>query len=114
MRTSAKQILSEYGQEAYFEDGQLLRRLIAKRCIFGIDINSMAVELSRLAMWIHTFVPGLPLSFLDRNLVNGDSLNGVGTFNELEEIISSANNDEVQQNLLHLIQIQFLEMQERH
>ena len=102
LRTSAKQILSEYGQEAYFEDGQLLRRLIAKRCIFGIDINSMAVELSRLAMWIHTFVPGLPLSFLDRNLVNGDSLNGVGTFNELEEIISSANNDEVQQNLFAL------------
>lgn len=99
LRTSAKQILNEYGQEAYFEDGQLLRRLIAKRCIYGVDINSMAVELSRLAMWIHTFVPGLPLSFLDRNLVNGDSLNGVGTLNELEEIISSANNDEVQQNL---------------
>lgn len=102
LRTSAKQILNEYGQEAYFEDGQLLRRLIAKRCIYGVDINSMAVELSRLAMWIHTFVPGLPLSFLDRNLVNGDSLNGVGTFDELEEIISSANNDEVQQNLFAL------------
>lgn len=102
LRTSAKQILNEYGQEAYFEDGQLLRRLIAKRCIYGVDINSMAVELSRLAMWIHTFVPGLPLSFLDRNLVSGDSLSGVGTFNELKVIISNINNDEVQQNLFPL------------
>ena len=102
LRTSAKQILNEYGQEAYFEDGQILRRLIAKRCIYGVDINSMAVELSRLAMWIHTFVPGLPLSFLDRNLVSGDSLSGVGTFNELKVIISNINNDEVQQNLFPL------------
>ncbi|WP_454301829.1 DNA methyltransferase [Salana multivorans] len=43
----------------------LLRRQIARRCIYGIDINPMAVELARLALWIHTFVPGLPMSNLE-------------------------------------------------
>ena len=35
-------------------------------------------------LWIHTFVPGLPLSFLDRNLVIGDALNGIGTLDEIK------------------------------
>ncbi len=64
------------------EDSQILRRLIARRCIYGVDINPLAVNLSRLAIWIHTFVPGLPLSFLDRTLILGNALVGVGTINE--------------------------------
>ena len=50
------------------EDAQLLRRQVARRCIFGVDLNPMAVELARPSLWIHTFVPGLPLSLLDQNL----------------------------------------------
>jgi hypothetical protein len=42
----------------------------------------MSVELARLSIWIHTFVPGLPLSFLSRNLVQGNSLVGVATIQE--------------------------------
>ncbi len=68
-----------------FEDTALLRRLIARRCIYGVDINGVAVQLARLAVWIHTFVPGLPLSLLDRNLVHGNSLVGVGRLTEIEE-----------------------------
>ena len=41
------------------------------------------MELARLAIWVHTFVPGLPLSLLDHNLVHGDSLTGVGTLDEV-------------------------------
>ncbi|HCO14146.1 MAG TPA: hypothetical protein DIT46_08165, partial [Gemmatimonadetes bacterium] len=67
------------------EDNALLRRLIARRCIYGVDINAVAVQLARLGIWIHTFVPGLPLSFLDRNLVHGNSLVGVGDLSELVE-----------------------------
>lgn len=63
-------------------DAQLLRRQIARRCIYGLDINELAVELSRLAIWIHTFVPGLPMSSLDHNLVMGNSLTGIGTVDE--------------------------------
>ena len=67
------------------EDGPLLRRLIARRCIYGVDLNGLSVQLARLAVWIHTFVPGLPLSFLDHNLVHGNSLVGVGTIEEIRK-----------------------------
>ena len=40
-----------------------------RRCIYGLDMNEIAVELARVAIWIHTFVPGLPMSTLDHNLV---------------------------------------------
>jgi len=69
------------------ETGQLLRRQIARRCIYGVDINPLAVELARLSVWIHTFVPGLPLTFLDHNLVCGDSLSGIGTLQETSELL---------------------------
>ena len=61
------------------DDALLLRRQIARRCVYGIDINPLAVELSRLALWIHTFVPGLPMSALDHNLVCANSLTGIGS-----------------------------------
>ena len=64
------------------EDPALLRRQIARRCIYGIDINPMAVELARLAIWIHTFVPGLPMSTLNHNLICGNSLTGIGSIDE--------------------------------
>ena len=70
-----------------FEDTALLRRLIARRCIYGVDINEVAVQLARLAIWIHTFVPGLPLSLLDRNLVHGNSLIGIGQLDEVHDVL---------------------------
>jgi len=70
------------------EPAALLRRQIARRCIYGLDINPLAVELSRLAIWIHTFVPGLPMSSLDHGLVCADSLTGVGTITEALEAVS--------------------------
>lgn len=60
----------------------LLRRQVARRCIYGLDINPMSVELARLALWIHTFVPGLPMSNLDHGLVCANSLTGIGTIDE--------------------------------
>ncbi|MBX9718047.1 MAG: hypothetical protein K2X36_04305 [Microbacteriaceae bacterium] len=64
------------------EEVGLLRRQIARRCIYGLDINPLAVELARLALWIHTFVPGLPMSNLDHGLVCANSLTGIGTIDE--------------------------------
>lgn len=69
------------------EQASLLRRQVARRCIYGIDINEMAVELARLALWIHTFVPGLPMSSLDHGLVCANSLTGIGTFDEVIDIL---------------------------
>lgn len=82
---AARSALGEHALSVEIETGALLRRQIARRCIYGIDMNLMAVELARLAIWIHTFVPGLPMSSLDHNLVVGNSLTGVGT---LEEVLA--------------------------
>ena len=83
LRGTAQGALGELATSTTIEDGPLLRRLIARRCIYGVDLNGLSVQLARLAAWIHTFVPGLPLSFLDHTLVHGNSLVGVGTLEEI-------------------------------
>ena len=54
----------------------IIRRMVLKRCIYGVDKNPMAVELAKVALWLHTFTVGAPLSFLDHHLRCGDSLFG--------------------------------------
>ena len=75
------------GDSPELEPSTLLRRQIARRCIHGVDVNDTAVELARVAVWIHTFVPGLPMSTLDHNLVCGDSLTGIGTVGEALDVL---------------------------
>lgn len=65
----------------------LLRRQIARRCIYGVDLNPTSVELARLALWIHTFVRGLPLTSLNHGLIVGNSLTGIGTLEEAVEVL---------------------------
>lgn len=74
------------------ETSALLRRQIARRCIYGLDLNLMAVELARLGIWIHTFVPGLPMSALDHGLVVGSSLSGIGTVDEVLDVLEPDRN----------------------
>lgn len=90
LRSAAKEMLGEAVDERRLEKNQLLRRLIARRCIYGVDLNPLAVELARLSVWIHTFVPGLPLSFLDHNFVCGNSLVGIGGFDEAMDELTDA------------------------
>jgi hypothetical protein len=52
-------------------------RDVARACIHGVDRNPMAVELTKVALWIETVEPGKPLGFLDSNIRCGDSLLGV-------------------------------------
>jgi len=52
-------------------------REVARRTLFGVDKNPMAIELAKVALWIETVEPGKPLSFLDAHLRCGDSLLGV-------------------------------------
>ena len=54
----------------------LVRRMVMKRCIYGVDLNPMAVELAKLSLWLHSFTLGAPLSFLDHHLKCGNSLIG--------------------------------------
>ena len=53
-----------------------LRRYVVERCIYGVDINPLAVELARVSLWIATLDPGLPFSFLDHKIKVGNSLVG--------------------------------------
>ncbi len=85
LRSAALSELGDLAEAVTIEDTQLIRRLIARRCTYGVDLNALSVQLARLAVWIHTFVPGLPLSFLDRSLVNGNALVGVGTIDEVRD-----------------------------
>jgi len=85
LRAAALEALGPLADQVEIEDTQLLRRLIARRSIYGVDLNPTAVRLARLSVWIHTFVPGLPLSLLDHNLVRGNSLVGIGRLEEVRK-----------------------------
>lgn len=58
------------------DDRHIIRRMVLKRCVYGVDKNPMAVELAKVSLWLHTFTVGAPLSFLDHHLRIGDSLFG--------------------------------------
>lgn len=88
LRDAAVKALAEVGVTAELDRSGLLSRQIAKRCVYGIDINEIAVELARLAIWVRTFVPGLPMSSLDHQLVWGNSLAGIGTIEEATAILA--------------------------
>ena len=61
---------------AQLDDRHIIRRMVLKRCVYGVDKNLMAVELAKVSLWLHTFTVGAPLSFLDHHLRHGDSLFG--------------------------------------
>lgn len=88
LRKRAQEAMEKCGARLDVEDTQLLRRQIARRCIYGVDLNPMAVDLARLSVWVHTFVPGLPLSLLDYNLVVGNSLVGIATLEEAADVLA--------------------------
>ncbi|CAN5858744.1 hypothetical protein BH24ACI4_BH24ACI4_10730 [soil metagenome] len=52
------------------------RRVIAQRCLYGVDVNPMAVQLGRLSLWLATLAADRPLTFLDHHLRAGNSLVG--------------------------------------
>ena len=62
---------------AQLTDQALIRRLVLKSCIYGVDKNPLAVELAKVSLWLHSFTVGAPLSFLDHHLRCGDSLLGL-------------------------------------
>ena len=57
-------------------DRAIIRRMALKRCIYGVDLNPLAVELAKMSLWLHSFTVGAPLTFLDHHLRCGDSLVG--------------------------------------
>lgn len=65
-------------------DEQDIRRRVSKECIYGVDLNGMAVELAKLSMWLETLAADQPLAFLDHHLKEGNSLVG----SDITEVLS--------------------------
>nr|WP_239639448.1 TaqI-like C-terminal specificity domain-containing protein [Halobiforma nitratireducens] len=83
----AQQVMEEVREieEATTFDEQRVRRDVAKECIYGVDLNGMAVELAKLSMWLETLSADQPLAFLDHHLKAGNSLVG----SDVTEVLSS-------------------------
>ncbi len=64
----------------------IARRLIAERCLYGVDLNPLAVELAKLSIWLVTMAKDRPFGFLDHNLRCGDSLLGIHRLEQLTEL----------------------------
>jgi hypothetical protein len=72
------------------EDYRHALREVARSCIHGVDRNPLAVELTKVALWIETVEPGKPLGFLDANIRCGDSLLGLFDLDALRQGIPDA------------------------
>lgn len=62
------------------------RRQIIEHCLYGVDINPMAVEMAKLSLWLVSMDPARPFTFLDDRLVAGDSLLGVTSVEQLKAV----------------------------
>ncbi|MFJ6466959.1 DNA methyltransferase [Streptomyces sp. NPDC091387] len=74
------------GEHREDRDAKLLeaRRMVADRCLYGVDIDEMAVELAKLSLWLVTLAKGRPFNFVDHALRCGDSLIGCLTADQIE------------------------------
>ncbi len=89
--------------EAQLDDRHIVRRMILKRVVHGVDKNLMAVELAKVALWLHTFTVGAPLSFLDHHLHCGDSLFG-GKVKQLAQELNKLKGGLLQQDDLRRVE----------
>lgn len=76
-------------------------REVVSNCIYGTDLNPMALELAKIALWIETLVPGQPLGFLDSHFVCGNAILGISTLSQLnggiqEEAFAIVEGDDAQ------------------
>jgi type I restriction-modification system DNA methylase subunit len=74
------QIRADYAEPSPSEVRHALRQVVA-RCLYGVDVNQMAVELCKVSLWMEAVEPGLPLTFLNSHIQHGNSL--LGTTPEL-------------------------------
>lgn len=65
------------------------RRLIAQRCMYGVDKNPLAVEIAKLSLWLLTLAKDKPFEFLDHAIRHGDSLVGLHDLNQLRYLTLS-------------------------
>ncbi|MBN8604374.1 MAG: TetR family transcriptional regulator [Planctomycetes bacterium] len=67
----------------HFERLTIARRMIAQRCLYGVDKNRLAVEMCKLSLWLLTLAKEKPFTFVDHAIRCGDSLVGISDFEQL-------------------------------
>ncbi|MBW4421803.1 MAG: restriction endonuclease [Myxacorys californica WJT36-NPBG1] len=72
------------------------RRIVADRCLYGVDKNPLAVEMAKLSLWLVTLAKGRPFTFLDHALKWGDSLLGITRAEQIEYLNLNPDNEVVQ------------------
>ena len=83
IESDRKAILAEQKKKGIIIDENLLthdvllKRKIMKRCIFGVDVNPVAVDLAKLSLWLDSFAIGVPLTYMDHHIKTGDSTIGM-------------------------------------
>ncbi|GLW62164.1 hypothetical protein Arub01_04080 [Actinomadura rubrobrunea] len=79
---AARRIAKRYAAMAYGDDEPTPAAIreamhkVVRSCIYGVDINPLAVELAKVSLWLESLQPGLPLAFLDSHIKVGNSLLG--------------------------------------
>lgn len=105
---AAKEVMKAIRYTQDISEDMVLKRLLLKHCIYGVDMNAFAVEIARASLWLNTFVFGIPLAFIEHHVVEGNSLVGyieqinlndsttrlfmTGTFERIREIFLKINN----------------------
>jgi hypothetical protein len=89
------------GQDLLPQDGEerlaLARRLVADRCLYGVDSNPLAVEMAKLSLWLVTLQRDRPFTFIDHALKCGDSLLGIYDIRQLQEFTLTGHDRENEQ-----------------
>ncbi|HEX4142963.1 MAG TPA: type IIL restriction-modification enzyme MmeI [Pirellulales bacterium] len=68
-------------------------RIVTQRCMYGVDVNPLAVEMAKLSLWLLTLAKDKPFEFLDHAIRCGDSLVGIHTFGQLRRFNLAAVGD---------------------
>ncbi len=61
-------------QDYEVDESDILKRLLLKRIIYGVDLNPFSIELTKLSLWIDSFIFGTPLSFIEHHIKCGNAL----------------------------------------
>jgi hypothetical protein len=72
------------------------RRIVADRCLYGVDKNPLAAEMAKLSLWLVTLAKGRPFTFLDHAFKWGDSLLGITRAEQIESLNLNPDNEAVQ------------------
>lgn len=89
-RRMASRLVAVRGVDTSPAEYQRALRDVVRNCIYGVDINPLAVELAKITLWIESVVPGEPLTFLDSHFICGDATLGIDNLKNLEHGIPNA------------------------